>query len=211
VPGQQIWTGERQRYPDALYERAQELLFGDGSGRSPSAASVARELQKDYSDGPSERTVADWIRRGVIRAVDPNDIWSLAKAMPGQAVHVLPVIAYLNGIRRKHGRGRPYVTRHEARVITRLGEHFPMLTPLERFRLATMYGAGDWLTVALDAFLGELLDGLDSLRGRVASGDVTWWPESLWSLPMSPELVSPTYEAVQEGLRQRREAVESQP
>jgi len=140
-----------------------------------SAAAIERALGEEFPDWPSERTIANWIKTGKIRPV--GDLWSLPNAEPGEAEHVLPVLAAI-----PTGMNRRWITRPEARMVARLGAVAPKMHPLTQLFLAQEYlgmesiKASTWY---LDRFLAVYLslqawtaDGLDLLTSAIADGRV---------------------------------------
>ena len=83
----------RKRWPDDVYERAEELL----NGIPPlSAPAIARRLEDELEEAtPSGKTIGDWIRSGVIGQSDAAKPWSVADAAPEDARGVLEVIRHL--------------------------------------------------------------------------------------------------------------------
>src|SRR5829696_6289346 len=86
----------RRRFPQVVESRAQELLNSTKPGQPPvSAAEIARRLEAELGAGrldgreplptPTDRTVLDWIARGVIRPDAEDRPWLFTDLGPDEA------------------------------------------------------------------------------------------------------------------------------
>jgi hypothetical protein len=124
----------RRRWPEGVYRRAQSLLVNTPD---LSHASVADALAEEFDPAPSEKTIGDWLAKGVIRRPDPSELWSVSTSDAETARLVLPVLAGVI----EHTRGAVRrLTKAEAAWVAKLrhlsGELMPAWTC---YLLATAY------------------------------------------------------------------------
>jgi hypothetical protein len=68
----------RRRWPVEVYERAQEMV---SETPTPTGADIADRLGKEFPENaPDQKTVRDWIHKGVIRPADRDRPWSIGDA-----------------------------------------------------------------------------------------------------------------------------------
>ena len=84
----------RRRFPEKVYDRAQELL-NDPSVTS--LAALADALAEEFAQSPSERTLGEWIEKGWISRDDRFAPWSMWRATAEEAALILPAIKFLIG------------------------------------------------------------------------------------------------------------------
>ena len=87
---------QRRRWPESIYRRAQELMRDGDRLRRP--GEIADLLVKEESEGageetPSARTIADWLKKGILRDVGSG--WHIPGATPDEVGIVLPVLVEL--------------------------------------------------------------------------------------------------------------------
>lgn len=207
--------GQRQRYPDQVYDLA-EALLSEGA-EAPTAQAIADALEAELpadSEKPHPRTIRDWIQKGVIKR--RTDLWTLGSAEPGQAAAVLPVLSAVAVRNRRISAAidrrirPPLVSIDEARILTLLTEAGGALDPVIRFELARYYAAvarAGLSTGWLDIFVGHLVafevwdeGGLKRLEDAIAErlvDPVPGWPGQ--GLRETEGL----YSAIQNGIQRR--------
>jgi hypothetical protein len=216
MPIRKISGMQKQRWPDEIFAAAETLLVASGPSR-PDAGAIAAGLEAQFPDhSPTERTVRNWIKRGVLRP-KRQELWNLIVAEAGEARHVLPVLAAVDARNRRIGKtiGRPIesppITVHQAAVLARLGELAPQLDPIDRFEIARFYEVMERLnsTAWLDRFIGHLVafevwtqDGRDALEKAIGDGEVD---PPLPFLSEMPPSASGLFVAIENG-RQRLRA-----
>lgn len=172
-----IDRGQRQHFPDEVYDFVERALLGKG-GKRRSAEAIHRDLVASFKDRlsdndlPTARTIRTWIGGREAR----EDLWSVARSSPGEAASVLPVLSAA----RRSGSGRWVVTMSEARTIARIAEVAPGLPALSILDLTEQYEKKDgYLTPFLDLFLAEWVglrvweDGGDArFEDAIAKGEL---------------------------------------
>jgi hypothetical protein len=161
-----------------LYRRlqAEAVRLHERDGLSP-AKIRARFLEQAHEAPsgvkvPSERTIRYWLPQSRPAKSPP---WSLLTGKPGEAEHVLPVLAYLIEAR---GSGLPdQITRDEARWIARLGPVTAGLPPRQLLYLARAYldrerAGQDSRSLDVGLALTPWLDGAERYARAFESGTI---------------------------------------
>jgi hypothetical protein len=91
-PMQQRIRPRRRRWDREIYDRAQEIY--NEQSTPPTSREIADRLRTEFSAdaAPSERTVSDWVGRGVIAQSDPDAPWELDHSDPEDWSAILGVI-----------------------------------------------------------------------------------------------------------------------
>jgi hypothetical protein len=140
----------RRRWRQEVYDRAQELL---NEMPTPTGAYIATQLEQEFGghQAPSERTVNDWINRGLIALVDEDGPWDLHDAEPEDVPHVLEVARFLTSFANEpDDRYMPkWPTRAVAREVVRIRRAYPDLDDVtDLYVLASMSRRGQQQVVA---------------------------------------------------------------
>ena len=142
----------RRHFGQEVYTRAQELLSEDPT---PTGAVIADKLAAAFDECPSERTVNDWIARGVIAPRDEDAAWRLTDSAPEDISLVLGIArALIEASADEHWRARhpAWPTRAVAEWIVRLRRAYPELKDSVRtYELAYLarHSDGRWIEATL--------------------------------------------------------------
>jgi hypothetical protein len=151
----QIKRRGRRGWPAAVIAEAQRIYNDEPE---PTWAQMHRDLQEIFGeyDAPTESTLRDWAKRGVIAKDDQDAPWSFAEGNPDDAALVLPIaramwIARLDAEAeiRKTGKRLPpgaqfsRMTRRTARWIVRIRKARPEVPLGTAWILAARAAASD--------------------------------------------------------------------
>jgi hypothetical protein len=89
---ERLRSPRRRRFPEAVYDRAQELL---NDPAVPSLAALADALAEEYEHSPSERALGEWVDKGWIARDARFGPWSMWRATPEETALVLPAVRFL--------------------------------------------------------------------------------------------------------------------
>jgi hypothetical protein len=120
-----IKPGQRQRWPDALYDRA-EALLNSPAGR-PTATQIATHLAEEFPDVPQPGAIREWIEKGIIK-YEPTEPWTFVDSDPDDAALILPALRAW--IEWSQGRYGP-ISKPQAEWIVRIRRAAPDIPPGE--------------------------------------------------------------------------------
>jgi hypothetical protein len=144
----------RRHFRQEVYDAAQGML---NEQVRPTAAEIADRLETAFPDEdvPSERSVSDWIGRGVIAIDDGDGPWSLLDSAPEDIPLVLDVARAMieaSADKRFRARHSNWPTRKVAEWVVRLRRAFPDLKdPVRTYELAYLarHSDGRWIQATL--------------------------------------------------------------